>query len=70
MTKKKCTFCDRTLPVFGSDRLNGKESYPDWNGRAYHKKCYRENLLQLKILEYELKSVQNLPLSDKKPFDY
>ncbi len=35
--KKKCIYCLKTLPVFGCDRKNGKESYGGWKGRTMHK---------------------------------
>ena len=38
--KKKCEWCKKTLPVFGIDRKNGKESFGDWSKRKFHKKCY------------------------------
>ncbi len=40
--KKKCIHCLKTLPVFGCDRKNGKESYGGWKGRTMHKKCWKD----------------------------
>ena len=40
--KKSCSHCGKTLPVFGKDRKNGKETFGDWKSRTMHKKCWKE----------------------------
>jgi hypothetical protein len=47
MVKKKCGRCNKTLPMIGTDRKNGKEflsqanNNKDWIQREYHKKCWK-----------------------------
>lgn len=38
-----CKYClsDRALPPIGNSRSNGKY-HNDWNGRMYHKKCWKQ----------------------------
>ena len=37
-----CHYCYKKLVPIGTARANGKKAHDDWQGRKYHKKCWRE----------------------------
>jgi hypothetical protein len=41
-----CLHCNKPLKKIGNNNLNDKQPYyligNDWNGRKYHKKCWKE----------------------------
>lgn len=41
-----CEYCGKPLKKIGFDRSNGRlysgNNGKDWDGRKYHKKCYKE----------------------------
>lgn len=41
IVKPKCIHCNKTLPAFGSERKNGKESFGHWKNRTLHKSCFK-----------------------------
>ena len=41
-----CTKCQKTLVSFGHARKNG-QSHKDWSSRTLHKKCWKEQQLEL-----------------------
>lgn len=41
-TNNKCIKCNKTLVKIGTSRQNGTYRHNDWEGRKYHKKCYKE----------------------------
>lgn len=41
MSKPKCLHCKASLRLIGRERLNGKDSFKDWDSRRYHKACYK-----------------------------
>ena len=41
MEKKGCQLCGKRLLPIGNNRINGKD-HNDWNGRIFHKKCWKE----------------------------
>ena len=40
-----CEFCGKSLVAIHSSRKNGKLG-KDWDSRRFHKKCWKENILQ------------------------
>jgi hypothetical protein len=38
--RRRCLHCGGALVAFGHARENGKD-HPDWEGRLFHKKCWR-----------------------------
>ena len=47
--KTKCQICNKSLVCIGINRLNGIDCIRDWNQRKFHKKCYKEHILQMEI---------------------
>jgi hypothetical protein len=51
-----CEYCDKPLKKIGFDRSNGRlyagNNGADWDGRKYHKKCYKEIMQNHKFNEY------------------
>ena len=37
-----CQLCKKPLRIIGIQRKNGKEMYPDWATRKWHKSCYKK----------------------------
>ncbi len=44
MEKKGCQSCGKRLIPIGNNRINGK-NHNDWNGRIFHKKCWKEIMM-------------------------
>ena len=67
--KQKCQRCKRSIAVFGDRRKNGKAGLVDWGAREYHKKCWREQMLEKeldRILEAERAEVALAPAGARK----
>lgn len=59
MEKRYCEHCNGPLRLIGYQRKNGRinQNYPhDWESRRFHKKCYKEFLLEEKIFKNLFKS--------------
>jgi len=52
----KCIWCKGKLVPIGNKRKNGSFYQKDWEGRQYHKKCYRE----MKERKEALKQLENV----------
>jgi hypothetical protein len=47
--KTKCEMCNKSLVCIGINRANGIDCIRDWNQRKFHKKCYKEHILQMEL---------------------
>ena len=54
--KKKCLECGKTLKPIGDKRENGALHLTDWEGRKYHKSCWKK-IQEKKNIERTIKKL-------------
>ena len=47
--KTKCEMCNKSLVCIGINRQNGIDCIRDWDQRKFHKKCWKEHILQMDL---------------------
>ena len=52
MDARICTYCHKKLRKICENRTNGTTRHHDWATRKMHKKCWKEELKDLRLADY------------------